>query len=453
MKKFFLLLFISFGLAACQNKTESKAEILSGTIKNAPNHQIVLLDAQNQNPVLLKLDQNDKFSDTLSLPKGYYKLNAGNQYTWLYLKPGDHLQIKTDFKDFDKQLIYKGKGANINNYLAQKMLLDIKLKPKTNYKFYGNLDEKAFLKLQDSIATAYDNLLKMVHNKDFKALEALRNKFKKARLISRYPMVKRYLTHNNDYKVPENFPKAYEGIQINDTLIKQLPQAISYINDYIENQLSGKGQEVDSYDKLQFVAQKIKDQKFIDEFAYKEANYNLLYAKNLDKFYNLFNQLEKNPKYKAEIKIKYDNIKAMQPGVPSPDFTAYDSNGKAYHLKDFAGKPLYIDLWATWCAPCRAEIPFLDKLKEQYKNKPINFVSLDVYDNKAKWAQMLKTQKLSGWQLINTDKKMPFLKKYVVDGIPRFILLDKDGKIVSADAPRPSEKRLISLLDKTINEK
>ena len=449
MKKLTYLWLILIGLAACQNK-ENQAIILSGTIKNAPENHITISDVQNKNSLEIALDSTKHFTDTLKTGEGYYKLNVGNQYTWLYLKPADRLQLTTDYKDFDNQLNYKGKGAEINNYLAQKILLEQKLKPKTSYKYYGNLDEKSFVKLQDSITKAYDDLLNTVNDKEFKSLEKLRNKLEQVQLISRYPIIKRFLTKNPKYQVPADFPKAYANIDINDTLIKRLPQAIGYINDYVQFKLSGRDKKVEPIEKLQFVAKNIKDQDFINEFAYREADYDLLYTKDIDKFYKLFNQIEKNPDYKAKIKTKYDNIKALQPGALSPDFTAYDINGKAYHLKDFAGKPLYIDLWATWCSPCRAEIPFLEKIKEQYKDKDINFVSFDVYDDKAKWEQMVKQQDMSGWQLINTDKNLPFLKKYVVDGIPRFILIDKDGKIVNADAPRPSDKSLIPLLDKTI---
>ncbi len=449
MKNIIYLWLILIGFTACQNKKNQNI-ILSGNIKNAPDNQMVLMDIHNKNLHIIRLDSTKHFTDTLKIGKGYYKLNIGNQYTWLYLKPGDRLQLTTNYKDFDNQLTYKGKGSDVNNYLAKKILLEQKLKPKTSYNYYGKLDEKTFVKLQDSIAKAYNDLLKSVKDKEFKNLESLRNKLEQAQLISRYPMVKRFLTNNPNYQVPADFPKAYANIDINDTLIKKLPQAIGYINDYVEHKLSGRGKEVDPIEKLRFAAKNIKDQNFLDKFAYKEADYNLLYTKDIDKFYELFNKIEKKSDYKAKIKTKYDNIKAMQPGVPSPDFTAYDINGKAYHLKDFAGKPLYIDLWATWCGPCRAEIPFLEKIKEQYKDKPINFVSFDVYDDKAKWEQMVKQQKMSGWQLINTDKNLPFLKKYVVDGIPRFILIDKDGKIVNADAPRPSDKSLIPLLDKTI---
>jgi len=457
MKKNWLLLLILIGFSACQNKPENQSVVIKGQIKNAPVKQIILDNVQNKPVDTIFLDKQGNFADTLKLPEAYYKLNLGEQYAWLYLKPGFNLTVNTDYKDFDNQLIYKGEGAELNNYLAKRMLLGIALKPKKHYKHVGSLDEKGFVHLQDSISQLYDNLLKNVSDEKFKKLEQLRNTFEKSGLISQYEPMRRYINHQPDFKVSKNFPKAYQNIDVNNPSIAKIPEGknmlISYLN-YLYQQENPEIQSApDPYDILKFANDTLKDAQLKSDLAYDNAKYNLMYTKHLDKFYQLFEQMSKDDKEKAEIKTKFDNIKAMSPGQPSPDFTAYDINGKEYHLKDFAGKPLYIDLWATWCSPCRAEIPFLDKLKELYKNKPVNFLSLDVYDQKDKWEQMVKQQKMNGWQLINTNRDMPFLKKYVVDGIPRFILLDKNGKIIDANAPRPSEKRLVSLLDKTLQEK
>ncbi len=451
MKKIIYLVLFLLGLSACQNKGNNNI-ILSGTIKNIPVDTIYLSDVYHKNKHIIVLDSAKHFSDTLNLKKGYYKLEAAKQYTWLYVKPGDKLQLTTDYKDFDNQLKYKGKGADINNYLVRKILLDEKLKSKTNYAYYARLDEKIFVKLLDSVDSLHISLLKLVKDNTFKRLEKLRNNFIRSRMLAFYPLAKRYISKDTTFKVSKNYPKAYQGIKVSDTMIYKLPDIVYHIGNFIDYQIDkmkmdGKNKAI--Y-KMKYIAGNIKNQDLANELAYQLANYDLMYSGDIDEFYTLFNKIEKNPGYKAKIKTKYDNLKALQPGVPSPDFTAYDINGNEYHLKDFAGKSLYIDLWATWCGPCRAEIPFLDKIKEHYKDKPINFLSLDVYDDKAMWEKIVKQQKMTGWQLINTDRDMPFLKKYVVDGIPRFILLDKEGKIIDADAPRPSDKTLIPLLDKTI---
>jgi thiol-disulfide isomerase/thioredoxin len=271
-------------------------------------------------------------------------------------------------------------------------------------------------------------------------------------MISKYPMVRAFITKNSEFKVSDKFPNPFKNVDINDKKFLQIPNGMAIVSDYI-NFITRDGlNDIDPYDKLKIINKEIKNQVIKEQLAAEEAQYSLMFTDKLELYYQLFDSIVKNEDLKTPVKEKYVLIKALQPGSPSPDFIAYDINGKAYSLKDFSGKALYIDLWATWCSPCIAEIPHLIKLKERYKNKPIIMLSFNVYDHKYNWESFIKKKELKGWQLINTDKELDFLKKYVVDGIPRFILLDKNGKIVDADAPRPSNEKLIDLIDKTISE-
>lgn len=137
-------------------------------------------------------------------------------------------------------------------------------------------------------------------------------------------------------------------------------------------------------------------------------------------------------------------------GAKSPVFTAYENyKGGQTSLVDLKGKYVYIDIWATWCGPCKGEIPFLKEIEKSYHSKNIEFVSISVDEMKDhdKWAKMVKEKELSGIQLF-ADKNWSsqFVKDYKVSGIPRFVLIDPAGNIVSADAPRPSSKELNVLL-------
>jgi len=132
-------------------------------------------------------------------------------------------------------------------------------------------------------------------------------------------------------------------------------------------------------------------------------------------------------------------------GKPSPTFNLENYKGGKTSLKSLRGKYVYIDVWATWCAPCRQQIPFLKKIEEKYKNKNIAFVSLsiDKKSDKAKWRKMIKNEKLTGIQLFaENDWNSQFVKDYQIAGIPRFILIDPEGNIVDANAPRPTDPRL-----------
>lgn len=138
----------------------------------------------------------------------------------------------------------------------------------------------------------------------------------------------------------------------------------------------------------------------------------------------------------------------------SPSFDYENHKGGKTKLEDFRGKYVYIDVWATWCGPCRAEIPFLQKIETDYQDKNIEFVSvsIDVAKDHDKWSAFVNDKNLGGVQLIaDKDWNSDFLISYGINGIPRFILIDPNGKVVKANAARPSDPELRKELDKLLN--
>ncbi|MEN8187335.1 MAG: redoxin family protein [Bacteroidota bacterium] len=176
-------------------------------------------------------------------------------------------------------------------------------------------------------------------------------------------------------------------------------------------------------------------------------------AKDLDTtVYNM--EVDQNAKmieyFTANYEREHKSLEAFKPGTPSPKFNYPDVNGKNVSLDDFKGKYVYIDIWATWCAPCKREIPFLKELNKEYKGKDLAIVSLsiDKMENKDKWLQMVKDKNLEGTQIMaDKDWNSEFTMAYGIKSIPRFILLDKEGNIVNSDAPRPSDPRLKETLN------
>jgi thiol-disulfide isomerase/thioredoxin len=138
----------------------------------------------------------------------------------------------------------------------------------------------------------------------------------------------------------------------------------------------------------------------------------------------------------------------------SPSFDYENHKGGKTKLEDFKGKYVYIDVWATWCGPCRAEIPSLKKTEEMYHDKNIVFVSIsiDVDKDHDKWKNFVSEKQLGGVQLF-ADKNWysDFMTSYGVTSIPRFILIDPNGKVVKGNASRPSSPQLKEELDKLLN--
>ncbi len=124
----------------------------------------------------------------------------------------------------------------------------------------------------------------------------------------------------------------------------------------------------------------------------------------------------------------------------APDFTLNDIHGKPHALSDFKGKYIYMDIWATWCGPCRVQIPFMKQLEQQFKDKNIEFisVSVDKDSDKPAWEKMVNDEAMSGVQLF-AGKSTSFGADYQIQYIPTFLLIGKDGEIIMPQAPAPMD--------------
>jgi thiol-disulfide isomerase/thioredoxin len=148
----------------------------------------------------------------------------------------------------------------------------------------------------------------------------------------------------------------------------------------------------------------------------------------------------------------HEDAVRLAKGKVSPVFSNYENfNGGTTSLNDLKGKYVYIDVWATWCAPCKAEIPSLKALEKEFYGKNIEFESISVDKPTAyeTWKQMVEQESLGGIQLFadnNFDSE--FIKAYGISAIPRFILIDPNGNIVDGDAARPSNPKLKELFVK-----
>ena len=151
--------------------------------------------------------------------------------------------------------------------------------------------------------------------------------------------------------------------------------------------------------------------------------------------------------------------KALPKGAPSPTFEGFENyNGGETSMDDLKGKYAYIDVWATWCGPCKAEIPALKELEKDYHGKNIQFVSMSIDDDRSHkgswdlarqdWKAMVADKELGGIQIFAPKGwETKFIQEYKIKGIPRFILIDPNGNIVNASAPRPSDPALRIMFD------
>jgi len=331
MKKLFvagLVIFNALYIVA-QSKNSIK---FTAKIANRNSDTLVIKGRDNFRQVI-PIDKKEIFAATFDAPQGFYVFSDGTESSNLYLKPNSEVNLTMNAKEFDETIIYKGKGVDESNFLAQQALKD------------ESFQKDAFAKESGEFTALLDSKLKA----DTESLE--------------------------------------------------------------------KG-------------------NFAPEF--KTA---------LKRSFESFHQ------YAAEEYERVSKANKMV-GKPSPGFDYENFKGGKTKLSDLKGKYVYIDLWATWCAPCRAEIPYLQKIEEKYHGKNIEFVSISIdkaKDNE-KWKKFVTDKKLGGVQLFaDKDWESEFVVNYGVTGIPRFILIDPQGNIVKSDASRPSDPELDKQLSALLN--
>lgn len=145
---------------------------------------------------------------------------------------------------------------------------------------------------------------------------------------------------------------------------------------------------------------------------------------------------------------------AIWTGKPAPDFTFTDTKGKVHSLKDFRGKYLFIDFWGTWCIPCLEEIPYMEKLEKAYKDSRVKIISIACDKKRERWLNFLDKHKNMTWSqyLITPEGDNVLNNVYYVIGIPRFVLIAPDGKIINSDMLRPSDNDFNDCLERAIKE-
>ena len=155
------------------------------------------------------------------------------------------------------------------------------------------------------------------------------------------------------------------------------------------------------------------------------------------------------PADRARYDLLRRRILVNQEGAAWIDFTYPDLNGTKRSLSDYRGKVVVVDVWATWCAPCKAEIPHLEELEKQMKGRDVVFISVSIDTDHAKWTQFVREKGLGGVQLFSNNKGV-IVDDYQLDGVPRFMVFSKQGTTVSTNAPRPSTPELKAMIEKEL---
>jgi thiol-disulfide isomerase/thioredoxin len=400
-----IVLIAAAGIYFAMNTNTAPNQVtITGEITN-PRGESVAFSNQDTS-YSTSANENGTFSISFNLDSATF-LNFGHgvEVTAMYVKPGDKINLTIDTKLFDETIKYEGSEAS--SFLAEVYLL------KENRDFFGkeyylsNAEEykatldsfksdvmKKFNGMNDSIfiKDQIDKIDKGISSYTSQQQKNLKNNTEDVRL---------YMWETREIAKDFNFYAAIDSLNIADfnSMTKQYAEAF-------ESSLN----KVTEADFL--ITEKERIKKTTDSWLAR--------------------------------KTAVDNM--PKEGEPAIDFNYPDIEGNKFSLAIFKGNLVYVDVWATWCGPCKAEIPSLQKLETDYHGKDITFMSVSVDTDKEAWEKMVADKELGGVQLW-ADGWSKITKDYAIFGIPRFMLFDAEGNVISTNAPRPSSEEIRELIE------
>ncbi len=393
----------------------------------------------NSGDIVLNIDANGRFDTILPLAApAYYNIIRNT----LYLSPGDDMEIYIN--EHSGQARFSGRGAEANRYLSGRFL------PKGgSFLNSGDNVKRTFSATKttvDSLAQWRLRELETVQgvSDDFRDLERARIQ---ADIANSYLSFLSYCGYKYDITMEEM--GAMEEMFTKDMppLLKPIAAItdVKYLDLEVLRNVFYLSKQRGFSDLFTGLSLPQRSEELLAAYAMKRELDDKPAPETIDRI-ALFVTTMKQPDFKAEMERALASAGKLSEGAPAPDFSITRNDGKEMMLSELKGRVLYIDLWATWCAPCLKEAPAFEALAEKYAgNDNILFVKISTDTNEKAWKNFIATKGKGHTQYISKDKRLG--SEWVLAGIPRFILIDKDFKILDAFAPRPSDENIGKILD------
>ena len=424
---------------------------VSGTVKKtAPNGVIYLFGIEDGEPKWIassKLAEDGSFRFSFTPEyEGFYVLGAikllGGQYP-LYLKKGDKAEVAID----DKRIQYRGVQTPENTVLAAWNGLTEDLKIKSVYRSRPASTYKDFFPAFTVVAEQADRFRSTI-----KTSNARFNQLMKA--LTYFDLdfyaLNFLVTPRAEQPKPEDLLPYYKTIVVKD----------KFKNDDILSTQFGKQQ------LLLYADYAAPSKKTGDGIQYLSTNRQkgvYVLSKEVEglKTYAQFTQMTdqygqyfQTPTLKALVEKLGAKLYNATAGLKG-QFSFPDKDSNMVSLAGLKGKVVLVDVWATYCLPCIALMPALKKLEEELQDKDIAFVSVAVDGPKARntWLKMIHEKQMGGIQLFAGGANNQLTRDYQIKVMPRFLVFDRNGNLVTAEAPPPGTTALKTILLKTLADK
>lgn len=453
-----LILALFAGIIACNPKPVAN---IKGSIQNKEADVIIVSNQLLKSNDTLKIVDNT-FSASLKVEQpGIYDFRHGKYGFQMYLKPGTQMQIDLDMAklkegDFSKIAI-SGKGTDETKLMMKVSALNAGVMSSLRGMLALPSDsfETAINKYKQELTATIDSF-KATGNASKHFLDRINTmaSIQTSEKYMYYTMYHPRFAPNDTSSIPTAFFEAGNDIALdNDMFFNEMNTYKYFVLKKHESQIAAMlkkdgiepNSAVEATRHMDLIANLDVNQAVKDELGKKLiSGYTFVTDEVKEVYKNRYAEIIKNQEFISEFESTLEKLEALKPGNMAPTFAYEDINGNTVTSEQLKGKVIYIDVWATWCGPCMGEIPHLKKLDSELHGMDIAFVSISIDGDKEAWKKMVEKKELQGYQLFAEGEwQSDIIKDYAIQGIPRFILIDKDGKLVNADANRPSSEEII----------
>ena len=450
-------------LVSCQVGTTKKVRISVTTtdpkVREIKLNISAMVSPETTSLSEAKIDPSGNAVFEFDLPHPVFaSMELGKQWVALYLEPGYDLKINLDTIP-EKEIVFSGKGTDPNYYLSRSHVI---YKPYEHRggKYLWELTPSQFVVRLDSLkndfATFHLRFCDSTHlSESISGILEMNNRLNLISFRQNY-----LLAHRQDITSSGHLPvlltNISKDIPFEDDLlnyhIDNYGMVLSwYLELDIENPLSEKYKGTKDFKEL--IPRLINDS--LEKYSeYPAVVKEFLLARNIycqmdynregtviDSLFDNFKKSYPSSDYLSQLKIRSDKRRDLLPGKAAPDLTGTTLDDKPFSIKELKGKIVYIDVWATWCGPCRAEFPASKKLRKKFdQDKNVVFLYLSIDRDVKAWKKLVTTDKdLKGIHINQQDDNV--LKSYLIKG-PCYLLIDQEGKIVNSNAPKPSSGKV-----------
>ena len=378
-----------------------------------------------------------------------FYLISGDRTSWIRVLPDETVTVDVRKKDWK----FAGDSKAINRYLyqwTQKMFFG---KPnaltyRVEMMFYQLPDRdkripdpktfytKEYMEWADRLVIACLRDLREAKIKDSKFIEE-----QEGRILFGWVELQmlNYQMVENKEEIPEKAYLFLDDFNFADVVFLKYPGADDILRIYFD-MVDARGMiQYDNYNFLQRRAEMIENAEVREYYILQELD-NIIrnqWLYQLDKVIASVENMVITQAGKEQLtgyKKQYQDLMASdvnQEGKKAVNISFKDVNDREWGLYMFKGKYVLIDVWATWCGPCRAEIPHLKEAYKEYSNKGVAFFSVSIDKDDAAWRKAMKEENMPWAQAQAPKAGKDVMKQYQFSGIPYILVLDKEGKIVA----------------------